>query len=256
MKRWPLLLPPPAVSTSPSRSRRSSSSIIVKSPSPCSSPLSCRRAVNRRSAAPSITVHSPSHRPSPPIAVVLSVHRRRARAVPCRRGAVPRRRSLALEEPSRRPSLLRSRRAIPRHRGAVATSIAVERRTSQSRIRRLCRLTNLATRHAPPRPLIRLVVALPLLTPPPSICRRLSLQPSPFVPLVRLAGCSVSSILTPPPPHRAIASSCHAHLGHLVRLVKGEAGKGVACELIRTYNHIVSSNTYYILERGGNLGCS
>jgi hypothetical protein len=43
MTCWPLLLPPPAVSTSPSRSRRSSSSIVAKSPSRRSSPSSCRR---------------------------------------------------------------------------------------------------------------------------------------------------------------------------------------------------------------------
>jgi hypothetical protein len=53
----------------------------------------------------------------------------------------------------------------------------------------------------PSKPLVvRLVVALPLLTPPPPICRRLSLRPSPFVPLVRPASCPVSSLLTPPPP--------------------------------------------------------
>jgi len=131
MTRWPLLLPPPAVSTSPSRVRRSSSSIIVKSPLRHASSLSCRRPVHRHSAAPSITLHSPSHCPSPPIAVVLSVHRRRARAVPCRRGspsrsrrAVPHRQgavapSLAAKESSRRPLPLKSRRAVPHHQGAV-----------------------------------------------------------------------------------------------------------------------------------------
>jgi hypothetical protein len=68
---------------------------------------------------------------------VLSVHRRRARAVPRRRGAVARRPSplrsrravhcrrgavapsLAVEEPLRRPLPSRSRRAVPRHQGAV-----------------------------------------------------------------------------------------------------------------------------------------
>jgi hypothetical protein len=93
--------------------------------------LSCRRAVHRRSAAPSITVHSISRCPSPPIAVVLSVHHRCSRAVPCRRGAVAP--SLTVEE--------RSRRAVPRRQGAVAPCIAVEepsRRTSSSRSRRPC----------------------------------------------------------------------------------------------------------------------
>ena len=115
MTRRPLLLPPPAVSTSPSRSRRSSLSIVVESPSRRPSPSSCRRAVHRRSATPSITVNSPSRRPSPPIAVVLSVHRRRARAVPRRRGAV-----------ARRPSPLRSRCTVHCRRGAIAPSLAVE----------------------------------------------------------------------------------------------------------------------------------
>jgi len=111
MKRWPLLLPPLAVSTSPSRSHHSSSSIVVKSPSRRSLPSSCcRHAVHYRSAAPSITVHLPSRCPSPPIAVVLSVHRRRARAVPRRRGAVAP--SLAVEEPSRCPLPSRRCRAV------------------------------------------------------------------------------------------------------------------------------------------------
>ena len=46
--------------------------LTIKSPSRHSLPSSCRRAVHRHSAAPSIRIHS----------VVLSVHRRRARAVP------------------------------------------------------------------------------------------------------------------------------------------------------------------------------
>ena len=142
MPRWPLLLPPPAVLTStlPSRSRGSSSSIIVKSPSHCPSKSSRRRgrAVPRRRAVPSITLNSPSRRPSLPIATVLSVHCRRARAVPCRRGAIAP--SIAVEEPLRRPlpSPSRSHHAVPHRRGAVASSIAVaieepSRRPSLSR---------------------------------------------------------------------------------------------------------------------------
>jgi hypothetical protein len=80
---------------------------------------------------------------------------------------------------SRHPSPSRSHRAVSPRRGAVAPSIAVEepsRRTSPSRSRRPCRLTTPATRHAPPRPLVRMVAALPLLIPPPSICRHLSLR--------------------------------------------------------------------------------
>ena len=180
MTRWPLLLPPPAVSRSPSRSRRSSSPIVVKSPSRHSSPSSCRRAVHRRSAAPSITVHSPSRCP---ITVVLSVHRCRARTVPCRRGAV-----------ARRPSPSRSRRAIHCCRGAVAPYLTIKEPSAVS-------TDDSGHSSRPSKPLVvRLVVVLPLLTPPPPICRRLSLRPSPFVPLVHPASCPVSSLLTPPPP--------------------------------------------------------
>ena len=217
MTRWPLLLPPPAVSTSPSRSRRSSSSIVVKSPLRRSSPLSCRRAIHRRRAAPSITIHSESRCPSPPIAVVLSVHRRRACTV------------------SYRPSPSRSHRAVPRRRGAVVPSIAVEepsRCTLPSRINRPCRLTTLAPHLAPPssKPLVRLVDTLPLLTPPPPpIC----LRPAPLIAAITFL-CLSSVLLVVPSPrfsHRHLpsagasashcaAASCHAHLGHLVRLVK------------------------------------
>ena len=115
MPRWPLLLPLPAVSTSPSRSRRSSSSIVVESPSRRPSPSSCRRAVHRHCATPSITVNSPSRRPSPPIRCALGLSplhlrcplpSRSHHAVHGRRGAVAP--SLAVEEPSRRPLLSRT----------------------------------------------------------------------------------------------------------------------------------------------------
>jgi hypothetical protein len=232
MTRWPLLLPPPAVSTSPSHSLRSSSSIIIKSPSHRSSPSSCRRAVHRRSAAPSITVKLPSHCPSPPIAVVLSVHRRRARGVPCRGGAITRRPSPswgAVEELSRRTSPSRSR--LPCRLTTPATRLALPSLSSGwlprclsshrrlpsagalhcghhlsclSSIRLVVPSPRFSRHHlpsaCPSKPLVWLVVALPLLTPPPPICRCPSLRPSPFVPLVHPAGCSVSSLLTPPPP--------------------------------------------------------
>ena len=213
MPRWPLLLPLPAVSTSPSRSRRSSSSIVVESPSRRPSLSSCRRAVHRRSAAPSITVNSPSRRPSLPIAVVLSVHRRRARAVPRRRGAVAP--SIAVEEPSRRPSPSRSRRAVHCRRGAVAPYLAIKEPSAVS--------TDDSGHSSRPS---QVVVSLPLLTPPPPICRRLSLRhrlsclssvrlvvPSPRFSRRHLPSASASA------SHRAVAS-CHAPLGPLVRLVK------------------------------------
>jgi len=219
MPRWPLLLLLPAVSTSTSLTRflivhrrrvTIAPSLAVKLP--LSLPSRC-------------TLHHPQFVivPSPPIAVVLSVHHRRARAVP-RANEEPSRRplpsrsrravhccrhqgaiapSLAVKEPSRRPSPSRSHRAVPRRQGSVAPSIAVaveepsravphrrgavapsiavaieepSRRTSPSRSHRPCLLTTPATCHAPPRPLVRMVVALPLLMPPPSIFRRLSLR--------------------------------------------------------------------------------
>ena len=58
------------------------------------------------------TVCLPSRCPSPPIAVVFSVHRRCARAVPCRRGAI-----VCHPLPSR------SRRTVHCRRGAIAPSI-------------------------------------------------------------------------------------------------------------------------------------
>jgi hypothetical protein len=145
-------------------------------------PSSCCRsgAVPHRHAAPSITLNLPSCHPSPHIAVVLSVHRHRARAVPRRRGAVAT--SIAVKEPLRRPLplLSRSHHAVPRNGGAIVPSIAVEEPSHRTLPSRSCRpclllLTTPATRHAPPRPLVPMVVALPLPTPPPYICRRLSL---------------------------------------------------------------------------------
>ena len=180
------------MSTLPSHSRRSSLSIVVKSPSCHSSPSSCHRAIHRRSAAPSITVHLPWRCPSPSIAVVLSVHRRHARAVPCRQGAV-----------ARRPSSSRSRHAVPHCQGAVVPSIAIEepsRRTSPSRSRRPCRLTTPATRLTPPSLSSSGWLSRCLSSRRRLPCRCLSLRPSPFVPLVHPASCPVSSLLTPPPP--------------------------------------------------------
>ena len=108
---------------------------------------------SRRSAVPSITVNSPSRRPSPPIAVVLSVQpppRSRRPPLPSRSRHTP---PLAVKEPSHRPSPSRSHSAVPRRRGAVASSIAVKepsRHTLPSRSCRPCRLTTPATRLAPP----------------------------------------------------------------------------------------------------------
>ena len=202
MTRWPLLLPPPAVSTSPSRSRRSSSSIVVKSPS-----CHTRRqvvvapsiAIAPRRPSPSIRHRAVHRRPSPlcsqsiaaALALSLAVEEP-ARAVSLRRGAVVL--SLTVEEPSRRPSPSRSRHVIHCRRGAVTPYLTIKELSAVS-------TDDSGHSSRPSKPLVvRLVVALPLLMPPPPICRCLSLQPSPFVPLVRPASCPVSSLLTPPPP--------------------------------------------------------
>jgi len=145
--------------------------------------------------------------------------------------------SLAVEELSRRPLKTRSRRAIPCHRGAVVPSIAVKEpspRTSPSRSHRLCRLTTPATCHAPPRPLVRLVVApsagashcgitfcashpsgrLSCLLASHTATSYLPASPplitlSPLVtPLSGLSsGCKASPLLTPPPPICGIIES-------------------------------------------------
>ena len=158
------------------------------------------------------TVCLPSRCPSPPIAVVFSVHRRCARAVPCRRGAI-----VCHPLPSR------SRRTVHCRQGAVAPYLTI--------IEPLAMSTDDSDHSScPSNPLvIRLVVALPLLTPPP-ICRHLSLQPLPFLPLIHPASCPISLLLTSPPPicqclclssHRRLLLSCPSRASHL-------AGLGIA----------------------------
>jgi hypothetical protein len=121
--------------------------------------------------------------------------------------------SLAVEESSRRPSPSRSRLAVPCRQGAVTPSLAVKKPSAVS-------TDDSGHLSRPPKALVRLlVVALPLLTPPPPICRRLSLRPSLFVPLVRFSRRHLSSAGASA-SHRVVASSCHAHLVPLVRLVK------------------------------------
>ena len=136
---WPLSLPPPAVSTSPLRSRRSSSSIIVESPSRRPLLSSCCRAVHCRCAVLSITVKLPLCRPLPHIAFVLSVHHRPPHPVTCHRGVVVL--SLAVEELLHRPLPSRSCCTVPLCRGAVTPFIAIEepsRRPLPSRIHWPC----------------------------------------------------------------------------------------------------------------------
>jgi len=158
-------------------------SIAVASRRP--SPSICHRAFHRRPSplcsqsiaaalAPSLAVEEPSR----------DVHRRRGAVAP----------SLAVEEPPRRPSPSRSRRAAHCRRGAVAPYLTIKEPSAMS-------TDDFGHSSRPSKPLVvPLVVALPLLTPPPPICRHLSLRPSPFEPLVHPASCPVSSLLTPPPP--------------------------------------------------------
>jgi hypothetical protein len=138
MPCWPLLLPPPAVSTSTSLARflvvhrrrvTIAPFLAVKLPllSRSRRPSPSRRALHHPqfAIAPSIAAHRRcALDPSPPRSRRPSPSRSR-RAVPRRRGAIAPSIAVAIEEPSRRPSPSRSRRAVPRHRGAVALSIAV-----------------------------------------------------------------------------------------------------------------------------------
>ena len=198
----------------------------------------------RVTIAPSLAVELPSRRPSPsrrtihhrPVSIVTSIafYRRFAlgplpsssrcpspsrsrRTIHCHRGAVVL--SLTIEELSRRPLPPRSRRAVSRRHRAIGRVNGPPSQWPESS-------PTFVTRHVPPRPRLRLVVALPLLTSPPPICQRLSLWHclsclssvwlvvvSPCFSCRHLpsAGASAS--------HRAVAS-CHAHLGPLVRLVK------------------------------------
>jgi hypothetical protein len=156
--------------------------------------------------APSLAVEEPSravprHRGA--VAPSLAVEEP-SRAVPRRRGAVTP--SLTVEEPSRRPSPSRSRHAVHCLRGAVAPYLIIKEPSAVS-------TDNSGHSSRPSKPLVRLVVTLPLLTLPPPICRRLSLRPSPFMPLFRPADCPVSSLLTPPPPIcRRLRLSSRRHL--------------------------------------------
>ena len=241
MPSWPLLLPPPAVSTStsPLRSHGFSLSIVVESPSRRPSPSSCRRgrAILRRCTAPSIIFNSLSRRPSPPIAVVLSVHCCRARAIPRHQGAVAP--SLAVEEPSRHPLPLPSRShcTVPCRQGAIVPSIAIAVKElwhhslpSRSRCAVHCHQGAVAPYLAIKEPSAVSTddsghSSRPSQASHPDGCRVASphaaafhlpaplIVASPFVPLVRPAGCHVSSLLTPSPPicWRLRLSSRHRH---------------------------------------------
>ena len=164
-----------------------------------------------------------------PICCALSpLPPRLRRPLPSRSHRAP---SLTVEELSCHPSLLRSCRTVPCRQGAVAPSIAVEellRRTSPSRSRRLCRLTTPATHLAPPSLSLSgwlsrcLSSRRRLPSAGASHCgHRLSCLSSArlFVPSPRFS-CHHLPSASAFASHRAVASSCHAHLGPLNRLVK------------------------------------
>ena len=164
MPRWPLLLPPPAVSTStsPSRSRGSSShhcavprrrvavavapslAVVPRPPSPsirhravhrCPSPL-CSRST-AAALAPSLAVEEPLHRPLPS-------------------------RSRCSRRPLLSPS--RSRCAVHCRRGAVAPYLAIKEQLSGWLSRLLA--SHAATSHLPaPPPLTLIAPSSPLVTP-------------------------------------------------------------------------------------------
>ena len=206
MPRWPLLLPPLAVSTLPSRSRlprRPSSSSHHRAVPHRQVAVAPSTAIAPHRPSPSIHHHAGPHRPS----VVLSVYRRRTRAVPCRRGAVTLS-IIAVEEPSRRPLPSRSRRAVHCCRGAVAPYLAIKEPSAVS--------TDDSGHSSRPS---QVVVAFPLLTPPPPICRRLSLRHR-LSCLLSVRLVFASPCFSRPHLSAGASASCHTPLGPLVRLVK------------------------------------
>ena len=169
-------VPRPRVAVAPSISiapRRPSPSTHHCAVHRCPSPLSlCSQSI-AAALAPSLAVEEPS------------------RAVLCCQGSVAL--SLTVEEPSCPPLPSRSCRAVHCRRGAVAPYLIIKEPSAV--------LTdNSGYSSCPSKPHVWLVVTLPLLMPPPPICRRLSLRPLPFVPLVCPADYPVSLLLTPPPP--------------------------------------------------------
>ena len=175
---------------------------LVKSPSRRPSPSSRRRG-RAVAVAPSLAVAP--HPPSPSIRHCIDHHRPSplcSRSIPA--AIAP---TLAVEEPLSRPLPLRSRctlhrpvpspsrshRAVPRHQGAVAPSIAI---AVEETLR--CPLPSRSHRANPCHQgaAVRLVVTSPHFS-------------SHHLPS---AGASAS--------HHAVDTSCHAPLGPLVQLVK------------------------------------
>ena len=235
MPRWPLLLLPPAVSTSTSlawflvvhrRRFTIAPSLAVELPSWSRRPLSSRRALHHPqfTIAPSIAAHRHCALSPSPLRLRHPSPTRSRRAVPRHQGAVVPSIAVAVKEPSHHPSPSRSRCAIPRRRGAITSSISVAvkeplHRPSPSRSHctvHCCRgvVVPFLTIKEP------LAVSTddsghssrPSQASCPDGCHVASPHAAafhlpaplivalPFLPLVHPAGCHVSSLLTPPPP--------------------------------------------------------
>ena len=120
--RWRLSLPSPAAPTSPSCSRRSSSSIAIKLPSQRPLPSSCRRIVHHRQVAiaPSIVIHHRCARglyPSRSCRSSSSIPVESPSSIPLPSIAVE---SIAVEWPSRRPSPSSCRRVVHHRQVTIA----------------------------------------------------------------------------------------------------------------------------------------
>jgi hypothetical protein len=139
-------------------------------------------------------------------------------------GSTRRRRRTRMRTSTPMPSLPPPRQCSTRKGGGGAAPPP----PPPSRRRGPCRLTTPATRHAPPRPLVGLVVVLHHLTPPPLICRHLSLwhhllclsSVRLVVPSPRFSRCHLPSASAPASHRHPAIASCHAPLRPLIRLVK------------------------------------
>jgi len=183
-------------------------------------------AVAPHHQSPSICHHAVHHRPLPLCSQSIAAALAPSLAVEEPSGTVPRRRgavapSLTVEEPSRRPLSSRSRCAIHCRRGAVAPHLTIKEPSAVS--------TDDSAAHLAPTSLSSsgwlsrcLFSRRRLPSAGTSHCghRLLCLSsvwlvvPSPRFSCRHLPSASTSA------SHPVIASSCHAHLGPLIRLVK------------------------------------
>jgi len=146
-------------------------SLAVELPLQSRRPSSSRRALHHPQFAIARSIAAHHHCALGPLPLCLHhpLQSRSRFAVPRRQGAVAP--SLAVKEPLRRPSLpSRSHCSVHCHQGAVAPYLAIKEPSAVSTD------DSGHSSRPPPRPLVPMVVALPLLTPPPSICGHLSLR--------------------------------------------------------------------------------